>query len=108
VVAKWLGVDPRILVLDEPTAGIDIGSKTEIVALIRELAAQGKTILLISSELPELLAASDRIVVMANGTAVAEIPRNEIFPRAAATRDPVEELNAAERKLQVVLQGRLA
>ena len=107
VVAKWLGVDPQILVLDEPTAGIDIGSKTEIVALIRELAAQGKTILLISSELPELLAASDSIVVMADGTTVAKFSRNDIFPPAAATRDPVEALNAAERKLQVVLQGGL-
>ena len=67
VIGKWLAVDPDVLVLDEPTAGIDIGSKSEIIRLVRELAANGKAILMISSELSELLTACDRIVVMADG-----------------------------------------
>lgn len=104
VVAKALSAEPEVLVLDEPTAGIDIGSKTEIVALIRELARSGKTILLISSELPELLAASDRIVVMAKGRTMQEFTRSEILVAGA---DPVEALALAEQKLQVILQGAL-
>ena len=67
VVAKWLGNDPRLLILDEPTAGVDIGSKSEIIALIRELAESGKAVLVISSELPELLALSDRLLVVEDG-----------------------------------------
>ena len=106
VIAKWLGNDPDVLVLDEPTAGIDIGSKGEIVALIRELAHQGKGILLLSSELAELLAASDRIVVMSNGQLVRDIPRSELDAVMAASIDPAERLQLAERYLQMALQNR--
>jgi ABC-type sugar transport system ATPase subunit len=67
VLAKWLSRQPRVLILNEPTRGIDVGAKTEVHTLIREIAAQGVAVLMISSELPELLAMSDRIAVMWNG-----------------------------------------
>ncbi|MDR0205182.1 MAG: sugar ABC transporter ATP-binding protein [Delftia acidovorans] len=66
VFAKWLAMRPRLLVLDEPTRGIDVGAKFEIYALIRELAAAGTAVILVSSELPEALAMSDRLLVMRN------------------------------------------
>ncbi|RYE87905.1 MAG: sugar ABC transporter ATP-binding protein, partial [Hyphomicrobiales bacterium] len=69
--------DPSILILDEPTRGIDIGVKAEFYDMIGELAAQGRAILLISSELPELLALCDRVLVMAEGRLTAELPRAE-------------------------------
>lgn len=106
VIAKWLGAEPDVLVLDEPTAGIDIGSKSEIVALIRELARQGKAILVLSSELAELLAASDRIVVMSNGQIVRDISRRELDEAMAEARDPAERQQLAERYLQLALQHR--
>lgn len=66
VFAKWLAMRPRLLVLDEPTRGVDVGAKFEIYALIRELAAAGTAVILVSSELPEALAMSDRLLVMRN------------------------------------------
>jgi ribose transport system ATP-binding protein len=105
VLAKWLATQPDILVLDEPTAGIDIGSKAEIVILIREMARQGKAILLISSETPELLAASDRIVVMVDGRLVRDISRSEINPDIGNGIDPTERLRLAERRLQIAMQS---
>ena len=83
VLAKWLFSEPRVLILDEPTRGIDVGAKAEIYALMAEWAAQGKAILLISSELPELLGLSDRILVMDDGEFVAE------FPAAEATQERI-------------------
>ena len=77
VLAKWLASDPRIVIFDEPTAGIDIGSKSEIIQLIRELARQGKAIIVISSELNELLAACDRILVMSDGRLLRDMRRDE-------------------------------
>jgi len=77
VLAKWLARQPEILLLDEPTRGVDVGAKAEIYALIRQLAAQGKAILLVSSEMRELLALSDRIVVMAQHRLVGEMARDE-------------------------------
>ena len=65
VIGKWLATGPRVLLLDEPTRGIDVGAKQEIYALIRALAAEGLAILMVSSELPELLLLADRILVMA-------------------------------------------
>jgi len=76
VVAKWLGNEPRLLILDEPTAGVDIGSKSEIIALIRELASQGKAVLVISSELAELLALSDRLLVVEGGRIKQDLGRS--------------------------------
>jgi rhamnose transport system ATP-binding protein len=75
VLAKWLATEPRILILDEPTRGIDIGAKVEVHRIISELAASGLGILLISSDLPEVLAMSDRILVMHEGLITAEIER---------------------------------
>ena len=78
VIAKWLGTEPRILIMDEPTAGVDIGTKGEIVDMIRAFADQGNSVILISSELPELLAVSDRILILRDGRIDREMDRNEI------------------------------
>ena len=77
VLAKWLASDPRVLILDEPTRGVDVGAKAEIHALIDQLAARGHGILLISSELPEVLSLSGRILVLRGGRLVGELTRNE-------------------------------
>ncbi len=77
ILAKWIMSEPRILLLDEPTRGIDVGAKAEIYSLMNRWACQGKGILLITSELPELLAMSDRILVMHRGKATAELSREE-------------------------------
>ncbi len=72
--ARWLATQPKVLILDEPTQGVDIGAKTEIHRIIRALADQGLAVILISSDLPEILSMSDRIVVMRNGTVTATLP----------------------------------
>jgi ribose transport system ATP-binding protein len=90
VIAKWLGTDPDILILDEPTAGVDIGTKSEILDMIRELASAGKAVIVISSEYPELLAVSDRVLVLKDGSVIRDIPRSEI---------------ADEEYLQLAVQG---
>jgi L-arabinose transport system ATP-binding protein len=77
VLSRWLARGPRVLMLDEPTRGIDVGAKAEIYRLIDELAAGGIAILLISSEMPELLGLTDRILVMAGGRIVGELPTAE-------------------------------
>lgn len=92
VIARWLAVNPKILILDEPTRGIDVASKAEIHALISELAAKGMAILVISSELPEILQISDRILVMHAGRLVTE------FDRSEATQDSV--MQAATGQIQ--------
>ena len=71
-IAKWLFSDVKLFLLDEPTAGIDIGAKTEILRLVRQLASEGKSVIIVSSEFEELLAVSDRILVMRDGRCVAE------------------------------------
>ncbi|OUM86974.1 MULTISPECIES: xylose ABC transporter ATP-binding protein [Bacillales] len=77
VISKWLLNDPKVLILDEPTRGIDVGAKYEIYKIINELATQGVGIILISSELPEILGMSDRILVMAGGQITGELKRDE-------------------------------
>ncbi len=77
ILARWLHTDPQILILDEPTRGIDIGVKAEFYDMIGDLAEDGRAILLISSELPELLSLCDRILVMSEGQLTADIPRAE-------------------------------
>ncbi len=89
IIARWLLVEPKLLLLDEPTRGIDVGAKSEIYALIRRLAGQGRAILMTSSELPELLAVADRILVLCEGRITAEIPGAEATEESimhAATR----------------------
>jgi L-arabinose transport system ATP-binding protein len=76
VLARWLAAKPRVLILDEPTRAVDVGAKAEIYRLIDELATNGMAIMLISSEMPELLALSDRIVVMQGGRLSAPIEKS--------------------------------
>ena len=75
VIAKWLFRDARILLFDEPTRGIDVGAKAEVFALMDELAREGKAVVMVSSELPEILQVADRILVMRDGEIVTELPR---------------------------------
>lgn len=82
VLAKWLAARPRILIMDEPTRGIDVGAKAEIHALMCKLAGEGLAVLMISSELPEVLGMSDRVFVMSGGRFVAEFNRDQATPEA--------------------------
>jgi ribose transport system ATP-binding protein len=77
IFARWLHAECRILLVDEPTRGVDVGAKREIHDLLRELSARGAAIVVVSSELPEILALSDRILVMREGRVTAELPRAE-------------------------------
>lgn len=82
--ARWLATQPKVLILDEPTQGVDVGAKGEIHRLIGELAEAGLAVLLISSDLPEVLALSDRLLVMREGTVVAELPGGSDGPTVMA------------------------
>ncbi|WP_256432994.1 ATP-binding cassette domain-containing protein [Spirosoma foliorum] len=73
VLSKWLATNPKLLMLDEPTRGIDVNAKNEIYKLILQLADEGMGIIVVSSELPEILAISDRILVLCEGTLTAEM-----------------------------------
>ena len=88
VIAKWLATQPTVIILDEPTKGIDIGSKAAVHAFMRELASQGLAVIMVSSEIPEVVGMSDRIIVMREGRQVAEFDRTDATPenlvRAAA------------------------
>ena len=78
VIAKWLFQDAEILFLDEPTRGIDVGAKTEIYRLINQMVKEGKTVILISSEMPEILGMCDRIMVMHEGRKMGELDVAEV------------------------------
>ena len=82
IIARWLLIEPKLLLLDEPTRGIDVGAKAEIYDLIRRLVAQGMAIIMTSSELPELLTVADRILVLCEGRLTAELPRAEATEEA--------------------------
>jgi rhamnose transport system ATP-binding protein len=88
VIAKWLATKPRVIILDEPTKGIDIGSKAAVHAFMAELAAQGLAVIMVSSEIPEVLGMSDRVIVMREGRIVDEVEGDRMTPetlvRAAA------------------------
>jgi rhamnose transport system ATP-binding protein len=88
VIGKWLATTPRIIILDEPTKGVDIGSKAAVHAIMSELAARGLSIVMVSSEIPEILGMSDRVIVMREGRIAAEFAREgltaETLVRAAA------------------------
>jgi ABC-type sugar transport system ATPase subunit len=92
ILGKWLNASPRIFILDEPTRGIDIGAKVEIYKLLNRLAGEDVAIIIISSELPEILGMSDRILVMSQGTIVSE------FTRAEATREAIMEFATGARR----------
>jgi ribose transport system ATP-binding protein len=98
IIARWLTLNPRILILDEPTRGIDVATKAEIHALMNQLAMDGVAVMVVSSDLPEVLGVSDRILVMRAGRVVAEFTRQE------ATQDDImhaatggKENNAQQR-----------
>ena len=74
VIAKWLSAGPRLLIVDEPTRGVDVGARADIHRILTDLARSGVAIILISSDLPEVLAMSDRILVMCQGRIAGEIP----------------------------------
>jgi putative multiple sugar transport system ATP-binding protein len=82
VLSKWIYSDPDVLILDEPTRGIDVGAKYEIYAIINRLAASGKGIIVISSELPELLGITDRVYALSEGRITGELPVDEATPEA--------------------------
>jgi rhamnose transport system ATP-binding protein len=82
VIAKWLATTPRVIILDEPTKGIDIGSKAAVHAFMGELAAQGLAVIMVSSEIPEVLGMSDRVIVMRQGLIAAELDRAALSPEA--------------------------
>jgi rhamnose transport system ATP-binding protein len=88
VIAKWLATKPRVIILDEPTKGIDIGSKAAVHEFMAELAAEGLAVIMVSSEIPEILGMSDRVIVMREGRIVAEVAGDQMTPetliRAAA------------------------
>jgi len=88
VIAKWLATQPAVIILDEPTKGIDIGSKAAVHAFMRELASQGLAVIMVSSEIPEIIGMSDRVIVMREGRQVAQLDSVDVSPeqlvRAAA------------------------
>lgn len=78
VIAKWLGIEPEVLILDEPTRGVDVGAKKEIYSIINELAEKGVAIIMISSELPEVIGMADRVLVMHEGRITGEVKKDEM------------------------------
>ncbi|MGB2905996.1 MAG: ATP-binding cassette domain-containing protein, partial [Candidatus Aminicenantaceae bacterium] len=92
VLAKWISTRPKLLLLDEPTIGVDVGAKHEIYTLMNKWTSQGIAIILITSELPELLAMSDRILVMHRGRITAE------FSGQDATQEKIMEAALGESK----------
>ena len=78
VLGRWLAMDPSVLLLDEPTRGVDVGSKEEIYGLIEQLAARGVAVLFVSSEMEEILGLSDRVLVMHQGSITGELSRDEL------------------------------
>ncbi|WP_419728971.1 sugar ABC transporter ATP-binding protein [Lichenicola sp.] len=82
IIARWIAADTQVLLFDEPTRGIDIGAKAEIYALIERLAAEGRSMIVVSSELPEILRVADRVLVMRQGRIAAELGREELSEQA--------------------------
>ena len=86
MLAKWLNTRPTVLILDEPTRGIDVGAKAEVHQIVDELARSGMAIILISSDLPEVLAMSDRVLVMREGRQVGRVRPQRRRPRSGSSR----------------------
>jgi len=97
VISKWLMLKPKILIMDEPTRGIDVGAKAEIHGLMRQLVESGVSIIMISSELPELLAMSDRVVCVAEGHVTGTLDRGEATPERVMRLCTVQRKTADER-----------
>ncbi|EET89467.1 Monosaccharide-transporting ATPase [Clostridium carboxidivorans P7] len=100
MLSKWIFADPEVLILDEPTRGIDVGAKFEIYTIINKLADRGKSIVFISSELPEILGMCDRIYVMNEGKIVGELSRED------ASQESIMKciMNSTNSKVQAVCQ----
>jgi ribose transport system ATP-binding protein len=96
VLAKWLCSGPRLIIMDEPTRGIDVGTKAEIYQLMRALANKGTGIIMISSELTEIIGMSDRILVMSRGRIAGELSREEATEERILTLAVGETLGVAE------------
>jgi ribose transport system ATP-binding protein len=77
LLSAWFGIQPRFLIADEPTRGVDVGAKSDIYRLLRSLAAEGIAVMLISSDLSEIIGISDRVYVMRDGAIVGELPRGQ-------------------------------
>ena len=82
VIAKWLATQPQIIILDEPTKGIDVGSKAAVHEFMAELAAQGLAVIMVSSEIPEILGMSDRAIIMREGKIAAQLQGAELTPES--------------------------
>ena len=102
VLAKWLCSGPKLIVMDEPTRGIDVGTKAEIYQLMRELANQGTGIIMISSELLEIIGMSDRILVMSRGRIAGELRREDATEERILTLAVGEALSVAEASSETV------
>ncbi|TIN17960.1 MAG: sugar ABC transporter ATP-binding protein, partial [Mesorhizobium sp.] len=101
IIGRWLAAGTRILLFDEPTRGIDVGAKAEIYHLIEELAAEGHAVVVVSSELPEVIRLADRVLVMRDGTISAELHRDDISEQAiAAHAIPQTQTPAAQSARQ--------
>ena len=87
VVAKWIMANPKLLILDEPTRGVDVGAKSEIHSLMCQFAAEGLAIIMISSELPEVMGMSDRVIVYHEGSISGEFKREEILNEKVSQED---------------------
>ncbi len=101
LLAKWLAMEPKVLIVDEPTRGVDVGARSEIYRLLRALADRGVALLVVSSDLPEVLALADRIVVMAEGRTVGELPgegatEEQVLRLATRYTESVAELRKGE------------
>ena len=96
VLGKWLATEPKLLIIDEPTRGIDVGTKAEVHRLLSELAGRGVAVLMISSELPEVLGMADRVLVMHEGRLTGELSRAEADEESVIrlATDQVEEAAA--------------
>ncbi len=109
IIARWLLLGPRVLILDEPTKGVDIATRTEIYAMLRDVAAAGAAILLVSSDFEELLTLSDRIVVISDGVSIAEMPAavldEEKLTLLAAPRSSMQRNAAILRDLTLAHGG---
>src|SRR3984893_16174285 len=107
LLARWLCMNPKFLILDEPTRGIDVGAKEEIQALIGQLAAEGLGVLMISSEMEEILEGSGRVFVLREGKTVANLEREQISEEAiiAAMADGTAALHQADRSMTAALNG---
>ena len=90
IIGRWLFTNPKVMMMDEPTRGIDVGAKYEIYKLIIELAESGRSVIIVSSEMSELLGLADRIVVLYEGTAMGVLSRSE------ATQEKIMKLQSGE------------